>query len=231
MRIILAEDDPVLANGLSRALREAGYAVDVVMDGMQADAALSTQECDLLILDLGLPKMSGLEVLRRARAANNHTPILILTATDSVEQRVQGLDLGADDYMAKPFSLSELQARVRALTRRQGGFDQSRLQFGSLSYDQVSRSAHVGDQLLDLSAREVSVLEVLLTRAGRLVSKDQILDHLCEWGDEVSHNAIEVYVHRLRKKLEISGVSINTIRGLGYCLEKSAAPLSETHSV
>jgi two-component system OmpR family response regulator len=168
--------------------------------------------------------MSGLEVLRRARARNNHTPILILTAADSVEQRVQGLDLGADDYMAKPFSLSELQARVRALTRRQGGFDQSLLQLGALSFDQVSRSAHVGGQLLELSAREVSVLEVLLSRAGRLVSKDQILDHLCEWGDEVSHNAIEVYMHRLRKKLAESGVMISTIRGLGYCLEKPTNP-------
>ena len=226
MRILLAEDDAVLADGLSRALREVGYAVDVVTDGQQADAALSTQECDLLILDLGLPKISGLEVLRHARASNNHTPVLILTAADSVEQRVQGLDLGADDYMAKPFSLSELQARARALTRRQGGFDQSRLQLGSLSFEQVSRSAHVNGQLLELSAREVSVLEVLLTRAGRLVSKDQILDHLCEWGDEVSHNAIEVYVHRLRKKLEVSGITINTIRGLGYCLEKPSEKTS-----
>ena len=224
MRILIAEDDAVLADGLSRALRDFGYAVDVVTDGSQADVALTTQECDLVILDLGLPKMSGLEVLHRARARNNHTPILILTAADSVEQRVQGLDLGADDYMAKPFSLSELQARVRALTRRQGGFDQSLLQLGALSFDQVSRSAHVGGQLLELSAREVSVLEVLLSRAGRLVSKDQILDHLCEWGDEVSHNAIEVYMHRLRKKLAESGVMISTIRGLGYCLEKPANP-------
>ena len=220
MRILLAEDDSVLANGLSRALRVVGYAVDVVFDGHQADAAMSTQECDLLILDLGLPKLSGLEVLRRARARNNHTPILILTAADSVEQRVQGLDFGADDYMAKPFSLSELQARVRALTRRQAGFDQSRLTLGPLSFDQVSRSAHVNDQLLDLSAREIGVLEVLFSRAGRLVSKEQILDHLCEWGEEVSHNAIEVYVHRLRKKLEPLGIVISTIRGLGYCLEK-----------
>ena len=223
MRILLAEDDSVLANGLSRALREVGYAVDVVFDGHQADAAMSTQECDLLILDLGLPKLSGLEVLRRARARNNHTPILILTAADSVEQRVQGLDFGADDYMAKPFSLSELQARVRALTRRQAGFDQSRLTLGPLSFDQVSRSAHVNDQLLDLSAREIGVLEVLFSRAGRLVSKEQILDHLCEWGEEVSHNAIEVYVHRLRRKLTDSGLNIRNVRGLGYMLETENA--------
>lgn len=224
MRILLAEDDTVLANGLSRALRDVGYVVDVVGDGKAADDILNEQECDMVILDLGLPKMLGLEVLRRARARGNQTPILILTAGDSVEQRVQGLDLGADDFMAKPFSLSELQARVRALTRRQAGFGQSLLQLGALSFDQSSRSAHVNGSLLDLSAREVSVLEVLFSRAGRLVSKEQILTQLCEWNEEVSMNAIEVYVHRLRKKLEPSGVVISTIRGLGYCLEKPNAP-------
>ena len=224
MRILLAEDDTVLANGLSRALRDVGCVVDVVGDGKAADDILNEQECDMVILDLGLPKMLGLEVLRRARARGNQTPILILTAGDSVEQRVQGLDLGADDFMAKPFSLSELQARVRALTRRQAGFGQSLLQLGALSFDQSSRSAHVNGSLLDLSAREVSVLEVLFSRAGRLVSKEQILTQLCEWNEEVSLNAIEVYVHRLRKKLEPSGVVISTIRGLGYCLEKPNAP-------
>ncbi len=224
MRILLAEDDTVLANGLSRALRDVGYVVDVVGDGKAADDILNEQECDMVILDLGLPKMLGLEVLRRARARGNQTPILILTAGDSVEQRVQGLDLGADDFMAKPFSLSELQARVRALTRRQAGFGQSLLQLGALSFDQSSRSAHVNGSLLELSAREVSVLEVLFSRAGRLVSKEQILTQLCEWNEEVSMNAIEVYVHRLRKKLEPSGVVISTIRGLGYCLEKPNAP-------
>ena len=224
MRILLAEDDTVLANGLSRALRDVGYVVDVVGDGKAADDILNEQECDMVILDLGLPKMLGLEVLRRARARGNQTPILILTAGDSVEQRVQGLDLGADDFMAKPFSLSELQARVRALTRRQAGFGQSLLQLGALSFDQSSRSAHVNGSLLDLSAREVSVLEVLFSRAGRLVSKEQILTQLCERNEEVSLNAIEVYVHRLRKKLEPSGVVISTIRGLGYCLEKPNAP-------
>ncbi|MFZ1891452.1 MAG: response regulator transcription factor [Formosimonas sp.] len=224
MRILLAEDDTVLANGLSRALRDVGYVVDVVGDGKAADDILNEQECDMVILDLGLPKMLGLEVLRRARARGNQTPILILTAGDSVEQRVQGLDLGADDFMAKPFSLSELQARVRALTRRQAGFGQSLLQLGALSFDQSSRSAHVNGSLLELSAREVSVLEVLFSRAGRLVSKEQILTQLCEWNEEVSLNAIEVYVHRLRKKLEPSGVVISTIRGLGYCLEKPNAP-------
>jgi two-component system OmpR family response regulator len=145
---------------------------------------------------------------------------LILTAADSVEQRVEGLDLGADDYMAKPFALSELEARVRALTRRGAGGGAAVVRHGPLVYDQVGRSAYINDQMLDLSARELGLLEVLLARTGRLVSKEQLVDHLCEWGEEVSNNAIEVYVHRLRKKIEVGGVRIATVRGLGYCLEK-----------
>jgi two-component system OmpR family response regulator len=174
----------------------------------------------LLILDLGLPKLSGLEVLRRLRARSSLLPVLILTAADSIEQRVNGLDLGADDYMAKPFALSELEARVRALTRRGQGGGAAIIKHGPLSYDQVGRSAYINDQMLDLSARELGLLEVLLARTGRLVSKEQLVDHLCEWGEEVSNNAIEVYVHRLRKKIEVGGVRIATVRGLGYCLEK-----------
>lgn len=224
MRILLAEDDSVLADGLSRSLRRNGYAVDCVADGAQADTALSNQSFDLLILDLGLPRMSGQEVLRRLRARNSHLPVLILTAADSTEQKVQGLDLGADDYMAKPFALSELEARVRALTRRGSGGGPVLIKHGPLSYDQVGRCAWIeqnsAQQLLDLSARELGVLELLLLRCPRLVSKEQMVDHLCEWGEEVSNNAIEVYVHRLRKKLEESGVKIATVRGLGYCLEK-----------
>lgn len=221
MRILIAEDDGVLADGLSRSLRGAGYAVDSVQSGMEADSALSAQTFDLVILDLGLPKLPGLEVLKRLRARNSTTPVLILTAADSVEQRVRGLDLGADDYMAKPFSLSELEARVRALTRRGTSGGASLLRHGSLSFDQAGRVAYIGEQVVDLSARELGVLEILLLRAGRLVSKEQLVDHLCEWGEEVSNNAIEVYVHRLRKKLEPSGVHIATVRGLGYCLERA----------
>ncbi|HJV50424.1 MAG TPA: response regulator transcription factor [Noviherbaspirillum sp.] len=220
MRILLAEDDSVLADGLTRSLRQSGYATDCVKNGLEADTALSTQDFDLLILDLGLPKMSGLEVLRRLRARNSRLPVLILTASDSVEQRVKGLDLGADDYMAKPFALSELEARVRALTRRGMGGGPTVIKHGPLSYDQVGRIAYMNDQMLDLSARELGLLEVLLQRTGRLVSKEQLVDHLCEWGEEVSNNAIEVYVHRLRKKIEVGGVRIATVRGLGYCLEK-----------
>jgi two-component system, OmpR family, response regulator len=222
MRILIAEDDPVLADGLSRSLRSSGYAVDVVTHGEDADAALAAQSFDLLILDLGLPRLPGLEVLRRARARNSKVPVLILTAADSVEQRVKGLDLGADDYMAKPFALSELEARVRALTRRALGANQSLLRHGPLTLDLAGRVASIGEAPLELSARELGLLEVLLQRAGRLVSKEQLVDHLCEWGEEVSNNAIEVYVHRLRKKLEPGGIRILTVRGLGYCLERIA---------
>lgn len=228
MRILLAEDDSVLADGLTRSLRQSGYVTDCVKNGLEADSALSTQDFDLLILDLGLPKMSGLEVLQRLRARNSHLPVLILTAGDSVEQRVKGLDLGADDFMAKPFALSELEARVRALTRRGAGGGPTIIKHGPLSYDQVGRIAYINDQMLDLSARELGLLEVLLQRSGRLVSKEQLVDHLCEWSEEVSNNAIEVYVHRLRKKIEIGGLRIATVRGLGYCLEKFAEAAPNT---
>lgn len=226
MRILIAEDDQVLADGLLRSLRAAGYAVDQVGSGTEADAALSSHEFDLLILDLGLPKMHGFEVLRKLRArggAGSAMPVLILTAADSVEQRVKGLDLGADDYMAKPFSLQELEARVRALTRRGLGTASNLLKHGPLTFDATGRVAYLNDQMVELSARELSLLEVLLQRSGRLVSKDQLVERLCEWGEEVSNNAIEVYIHRLRKKIEQGPVRIATVRGLGYCLEKIAA--------
>ena len=207
MRILIAEDDHVLADGLLRSLRGAGYAVDHVASGSEADAALVSHDFDLLILDLGLPKLPGLEVLRRLRARGSATPVLILTAADGVEQRVKGLDLGADDYMAKPFALTELEARVRALTRRGMGGTSSTIKHGPLVYDQAGRVATIDGRML-------------LQRAGRLVSKDQLVERLCEWGEEVSNNAIEVYIHRLRKKIEKGPIRIATVRGLGYCLEK-----------
>ncbi|MCP5268362.1 MAG: response regulator transcription factor [Zoogloeaceae bacterium] len=219
MRLLIAEDDAIIADGLYRTLRGNGYAVDRAANGVDADTALMANTYDLLILDLGLPKLSGLEVLKRLRARGSVLPVLILTALDGTSDRVRGLDLGADDYMVKPFELPELEARVRALTRRSSG-TVPMVQCGALSYDQVGRSAILNGQVLDLSARELGLLEVLLSRSGRLVSKDQLVDHLCGWGEEVSHNAIEVYVHRLRKKLEPGGVRIATVRGLGYCLEK-----------
>jgi two-component system OmpR family response regulator len=222
MRILIAEDDAVLADGLSRSLRAGGYAVDVVASGDDADTALAAQSFDLLILDLGLPRLPGLDVLKRLRARNSAVPVLILTAADSVEQRVKGLDLGADDYMAKPFALSELEARVRALTRRAAGNAQTVLKHGPLTLDPVGHVAYLNDQMLDLSARELGLLEILMQRTGRLVSKEQLVDHLCSWGEEVSTNAIEVYVHRLRKKIEANAVRIVTVRGLGYYLERIA---------
>ena len=219
MRILIAEDDAIIADGLSRSLRQGGYAVDWVPNGQEADAALVTVTYDLLILDLGLPKMPGLEVLKRLRSRGSALPVLILTAMDGTGDRVKGLDLGADDYMIKPFDLAELEARVRALTRRSSGTTPT-IQCGLLAYDQVGRVAHIQGQPLELSAREIGLLEVLLSRMGRLVSKDQLVDQLCCWGEEVSHNAIEVYIHRLRKKIEPGGVKIATVRGLGYCLER-----------
>jgi two-component system OmpR family response regulator len=222
MRILIAEDDAVLADGLTRSLRHAGYSVDCVRTGLEADAAVAANEFDLLILDLGLPKMGGLEVLRRLRARSSKLPVLILSALDGVSDRVRGLDLGADDYLAKPFALEELEARVRALTRRSNGSAQTVLKHGELSFDTVGRIAESRGQMLDLSARELALLESFLQRAGRMVSKEQLVDQLCEWGEEVSTNAIEVYVHRLRKKLEPAGIRIMTVRGLGYCLEKPA---------
>jgi len=226
MRILIAEDDSILADGLVRSLRQSGYAVDHVKNGAEADTALSLQTFDLLILDLGLPLMSGLEVLRRLRARNSQMPVLILTAADSVDERVKDLDLGADDNMAKPFALNELEARVRALTRRGAGGGPTVVKHGSLAFDQVGRIASINDQVIELSARELGVLEVLLQRIGRLVSKEQLVNHLCEWGEEVSNNAIEVYVHRLRKKIEPSGARIMTVRGLGYSLEKNTGAAS-----
>jgi two-component system OmpR family response regulator len=221
MRILIAEDDQVLADGLLRSLRNSGAVVDHVATGTEADAALmANNEFDLLILDLGLPKMHGLEVLKRLRARGSAIPVLILTAAEGVDERVQGLDLGADDYMAKPFALSELEARVRALTRRSAGMSTTLIQHGPLEYDQAGRVATLEGRMLELSARELGLLEVLLQRSGRLVSKDQLVERLCEWGEEVSTNAIEVYIHRLRKKIEKGPVRIATVRGLGYCLEK-----------
>jgi len=203
VRILIAEDDQVLADGLLRGLRSSGAVVDHVSNGVEADTALlNTHEFDLLILDLGLPKMHGLEVLKRLRSRGSTCPVLILTAADSIEDRVKGLDYGADDFMAKPFSLQELEARVRALTRRGMGGNSALIKHGPMVYDQTGRVATIDGKMVDLSARELGLLEVLLQRTGRLVSKDQLVERLCEWGEEVSNNAIEVYIHRLRKKLK-----------------------------
>jgi two-component system OmpR family response regulator len=203
MRILIAEDDPVLADGLTRSLHQADYAVDCVATGDQADHVLIAQGYDLVILDLGLPRLDGFEVLRRLRHRGSKVPVLVLTARDALDDRVRGLDLGADDYLTKPFDLPELEARVRALIRRGQSGGGSVLSHGALRLDTAGRRATLNGTPLDLSARELGVLEVLMHRSGRVV------------------NAIEVYVHRLRRKLEPAGVVIRTIRGLGYLLEKS----------
>ncbi|HLQ25763.1 MAG TPA: response regulator [Acidiferrobacterales bacterium] len=220
MKILIVEDDPVLLDGLTRSLRRSAYAVDCVRNGSEADHALAIQNYSLVILDLGLPVIDGLEVLRRLRLRKTRTPVLILTARDALEDRVNGLDLGADDYLTKPFDLPELEARVRALIRRSEYDGSVDLVLGALCFNTTDRSASLNGQPLELSARELGVLEILLMRAGRVVSKEQLTEHLYGWGDEVSYNAIEVYVHRLRKKLEEAGAQIRTIRGLGYLLEK-----------
>jgi two-component system OmpR family response regulator len=203
-------------------LRRSEFAVDLVHDGEQADHTLAVQNYDLLILDLGLPKIDGFEVLRRLRRRGSAVPVLILTARDAVADRVKGLDLGADDYLTKPFELPELEARVRALIRRGQSGGSSLLTHGPLTLDLAGRRATLEGVPVELSAREIGVLEVLMLRSGRVVNKEQLADQIYGQGEEVGANAIEVYVHRLRKKLEPAGVVIRTIRGLGYLLEKRA---------
>ena len=220
MRILIVEDDEILANGLIRAMTAAGYASDHVADGEQALSMLLDGCYDLAILDLNLPRLDGLMVLRQVRAEKRTLPVIILTARDSVEDRVRGLDLGADDYLSKPFSLAELEARVRALLRRGQGAAIT-LCCGNLEFDSVARRASLAGEPVELSARELAVLETLVFRQGKVVSKEQLVESLCTFGEEVSHNAIEVYVHRLRKKLQPGGVDIRTVRGLGYMMDKA----------
>ena len=224
MRILIAEDDPALAEALQFSLRHAGYAVDWINNGMFADHALGQDVFDQLILDLGLPKLDGFEVLRRLRKRNSRLLVLILSGREDPREKVQGLDLGADDYLAKPFSLDELQARVRALLRRSSGGAKPQIVQGRLQYDTNQRSLMIDGHLLPLSPPEIGVLEVLLLRLGRVVSKEHLIEHLYNYDQIVSHNAIEVYVHRLRKKLEGSGVFIRTAYGQGYVLEKEPEP-------
>lgn len=221
MRILIAEDDEVLADGLCHSMRQSGYAVDRVSDGADADMMLKgEQPFDLVILDLGLPRMDGFNVLRHLRERNRRVPVIILTARDQVGDRVKGLDLGADDYLVKPFSLPELEARVRALLRRGQCGVNPVYTCGLLTFDSVARRAAINGEPLELTMRELSVLEALMSRIGWVVSKDQLLERLYSYAEEASGNAIEVYIHRLRKKIEPAGVTIRTIRGLGYIIDK-----------
>jgi len=220
MRVLIVEDDRVLADGLMRILRRSNHVVTHENNGKRADHLLTAQKFDLVILDMGLPDMDGSEVLRRLRHRGVKVPVLILTARVKVEDRVQGLDFGADDYLAKPFDLLELEARIRALLRRGQSASSAELHIGELCLDTVGNRATLHGVPLDLSARELCVLEILALRVGRVVSKEQLSEQISGLGDEMSSNAIEVYVHRLRKKIEGGNVNIRTLRGLGYMLEK-----------
>lgn len=222
MRILLVEDHAELSRWISKALQDARLPVECAMNGADADALLHTQEYALVILDLTLPKMDGLDVLKRLRARGSKVPVLILTARGGLNDKVQGLNLGADDYLAKPFELAELEARVKALLRRSRGSETVTLSCGALSFDTVSRMFRYGGENLALTPREHAVLEVLIHRAGKAVSKEKLFDEVFSLDDQANLDAIEIYVHRLRKKLdraEAGRVVITTLRGLGYLLE------------
>ncbi len=222
MRILLVEDNQPLSEWLAKALRQARYVVDCVHDGVQADSALAAEAYDLVILDLGLPRLGGQEILRRLRARGGEMPVIILTANNSLEGRVGALDVGADDYLAKPFELVELEARIRALLRRTGKKN-PQIACGNLVYDSNRKMFLVEDRQLDLTPREHAVLEALITRLGKTVSKRALVATLCSLDADMSQDAIEIYVHRLRKKLEGSEASIVTLRGLGYLLKSRDA--------
>jgi DNA-binding response OmpR family regulator len=221
MRLLLVEDSAPLAKTLSGAFRARGYAVDVAATGDDADTALQTQHYDLVILDLGLPDIDGLEVLRRMRRRKSRTPVLILTARDGLDDRVAGLNLGADDYLGKPFALAELEARAGALIRRGVGGANAVVTVGPLSVDTAGRAATLDGAPLDLPRRELCLLEALTLRSGQVVSKQSLHQQLFDADSDAGVNAVEIYVHRLRKKLEPAGIRIRTVRGLGYLLESS----------
>jgi DNA-binding response OmpR family regulator len=222
MHILLVEDDPALADSTARALRSQGWVVDVTARGEPVALSVKQDPYDLVILDIGLPGIDGFETLRRIRAQGSGTPVLMLTARDAVEDRVRGLDAGADDYLVKPFALTELLARTKVLHRRAQARIGETLTLGRLKMDLDAKRAYIDSAPLELSAREWSVLEYLLARADKVIAKEQILQAIAGWDESISENAIEVYVSRLRSKLESAGVRIRTVRGFGYMLEEVA---------
>jgi two-component system OmpR family response regulator len=226
MRILLAEDDPLLGDGIRAGLGLEGDTVDWVTDGVAADQALATDEFDLLVLDLGLPRLDGTEVLQQARRRGNHLPVLVITARDGVRERVRVLDLGADDYLVKPFALTEFEARVRALLRRYAAQGAPELRFGRLRLDLPGHRAWVDDRALALTAREFGLLEALATRPDRVTSRAQLIEALCNWDQDLTDNGLDIAIYRLRRKLAGSGTQVRTIRGLGYLLEETSEPES-----
>lgn len=221
MRLLLAEDDTLLGDGICVTLSEAGFATDWVTDGESAESALQTGEYELVILDLGLPRKSGLDVLRHMRSKGSDIPVLILTARDTVTDRVSGLDHGADDYLVKPFDMDELGARLRALLRRSGGRSNPIIEHENIVVDPASHIVTLNDQRVDISPREFAVLRLLLENRGKVMSRSRLEEGLYSWGDEVESNAVEVYIHHLRKKL--GSELIRTIRGVGYTIDKVVA--------
>ncbi len=216
MRILVVEDSTLLGDGIQTGLRQHGFTVDWVQDGVAADIAIKGESYAAVVLDLGLPRRSGLDVLKGMRQSRNATPVLILTARDAIEDRVSGLDAGADDYLVKPFDLGELAARLRALIRRSGGHAASTLTIGTLSLDPASRMVTFRNEPRTLSAREFDLLHVLMSNAGRVMSRDQLASALYAWGEEIESNAIDVHLHHLRKKL--SPDIVQTLRGVGYLM-------------
>ena len=223
MRLLLVEDDPMIGDAVLRVLRAAHYAADWVKDGEMADAALRGENYDLVLLDLGLPRQSGLDVLRALRARKSTVPVLIATARDGITDRIAGLDAGADDYVVKPYDTDELLARIRALLRRASGRAEPVYEHMGVSLDPAMHEALVDGKPVNLSAREWAVLEYLLQRGTRVVSKQQIIDAILPWGEDLTLNAVEVYISRVRLKIVDAGISIRTIRGFGYMLEASDA--------
>ena len=226
MRLLLVEDDVMLASGIKLGLCGAGYAVDWVGSGERAEEVLRTERFDAAVIDIGLPGMDGLELTHRLRRDAHTLPVLILTARDALQDRVQGLDLGADDYMVKPFELPELLARLRALLRRSQAASSAVLSFGPLELDTAQRRGSIDHQPLDLGPREWTVLEYLLLHAPKPASKEKLLQALTGWDKEITANAVEVYVSRLRGKLEPHGVALRAIRGFGYRLELTGRALA-----
>jgi DNA-binding response OmpR family regulator len=223
MRLLLVEDDVMVASGIKLGLSGAGYAVDWVGSAERAIDAVAANTFDAAIIDIGLPRIDGLELTRQMRQSGHTMPVMILTARDALQDRVQGLDMGADDYMVKPFELPELLARLRALLRRSQAATSASLSFGNLVLDTALRQAHANGQLLDLGPREWTVMEYLLLQVPKPAAKDKILAALTGWDKEITANAVEVYISRLRSKLEPHGIALRSIRGFGYRLELADA--------